>query len=197
MGNNEDFYEHVAARPFPQEWLDKDPDRFQRAWFARVTKEMEQALGPGAGEVAQDRWMYAKATAAMKSQPRLFLRACVLRAIRFWNVVPLRPARGAVSMVVLVGLCAAFSIELGLFLIGLGGLWWRRDAGWMLLFLFIASFAGVHLFYWSNMRMRAPVVPLLALFGARGVRCLFGCAQLQLQGHSGASGLSPQNSWRQ
>ena len=31
----------------------------------------------------------------------------------------------------------------------------------------ILNFTAVHLFYWSNMRMRAPIIPLIALVAAR------------------------------
>ena len=43
----------------------------------------------------------------------------------------------------------------------------------MLPLLLILNFTLVHLFYWSNMRMRAPLVPLIALVAARGIAGLF------------------------
>jgi hypothetical protein len=33
--------------------------------------------------------------------------------------------------------------------------------------LLIASFCAVHLFYWTDARMRAPVMPAVVLFAAR------------------------------
>ena len=39
----------------------------------------------------------------------------------------------------------------------------------MLPLLLILNFTLVHLVYWSNMRMRAPLVPLIALIAARGL----------------------------
>jgi hypothetical protein len=43
---------------------------------------------------------------------------------------------------------------------------WRR---WMPLLLVIAGFTAVHLVYWTNTRMRAPVVPLIAVVAGRAM----------------------------
>jgi len=169
LGNNADFYEHVAARPLTDEWTDREPDRFQAAWFREMTTEMDREIGPNAGEVAQDRWMYRQAWQSISAEPRLFLRACLLRFVRFWNVVPLMPSRSSVSSFVVWGICLGYAIELGLFVIGIGVLLRRPDQRWLLPAAVILNFSLVHLVYWSNMRMRAPLVPLIALVAARGL----------------------------
>ncbi len=43
----------------------------------------------------------------------------------------------------------------------------------MLSLCIILNFTAVHLVYWSNMRMRAPLVPLIALIAARGLSTFF------------------------
>jgi hypothetical protein len=67
------------------------------------------------------------------------------------------------------GLCAGYVIELVLFVAGLASLMWRWDWRWSLQLCVILNFTLVHLVYWSNMRMRAPLVPLIALVAARGL----------------------------
>ena len=57
-----------------------------------------------------------------------------------------------------------WSLFLALF--GLVVLVRQRQVSWLWLVLVIASFALVHLFFWSNMRMRAPVIPAIALIAA-------------------------------
>jgi hypothetical protein len=171
LGNNEDFFHQVAARPLTSAWRDSQPDRFQRTWFRGLISEMDRQIGPGAGEIAQDRWMYGRAGNAIATEPRLFLRACILRFAEFWNVVPLPPSRSAISSVVVWGLCAGYSIELILFIAGLGTLFCRWGDRWMFPLLLILNFTLVHLAYWSNMRMRAPLVPLIALVAARAIAC--------------------------
>jgi hypothetical protein len=169
LGNNQEFFHQVAARPLGAAWRDSQLDRFQRTWFRDLISEMDRQIGPGAGEIAQDRWMYRRARHAIATEPRLFLRASLLRFAEFWNVVPLPPSRSAVSAVVVWGLGAGYSIELVLFVAGLCTLFRRWDDRWMLPLLLILNFTLVHLFYWSNMRMRAPLVPLIALVAVQAI----------------------------
>jgi hypothetical protein len=169
LGNNREFFRQVADRPLLEEWRDSAPDRFQRIWFQDLVSEMDRQIGPGAGEMAQDRWMYRRAWQDIAAEPRLFLRACLLRFAEFWNVVPLTPSRSAFSSAAVWGTCAGYSIELVLFVAGIAGLCRRSDGRWVFPLLLILNFTLVHLFYWSNMRMRAPLVPLIALFASRGI----------------------------
>ena len=55
---------------------------------------------------------------------------------------------------------------LGAALIGLWPAMRLNAAVWMPLLLLIASFSAVHLVYWSNARMRAPVMPAVAVLAA-------------------------------
>jgi hypothetical protein len=174
LGNNEAFFRQVAARSLWDEWRDSKPDRFQEPWFRKLVAEMDREIGPAAGERAQDRWMYRRAWRDIAAEPRLFLRACLLRFAEFWNVVPLSPSRSAVSTLFVWGLGVGYSIELALFVLGLGTLCRRWDDRWMFPVLLVLNFALVHLLYWSNMRMRAPLVPLIALVAARGIAGVFG-----------------------
>lgn len=177
LGNNEAYFQQVAARPLMEEWQDRRPDRFQRAWFRDLVADMSREIGPGADEMVQDRWMYRRAWRDIAGEPRLFLRACLLRFAEFWNVLPLPPSRSTISSIVVWGLGAGYSIELALFLVGLGTLFRHRndrwDDRWILPLLLILNFTLVHLFYWSNMRMRAPLIPLIALVAARGIGAAF------------------------
>ncbi|MEQ9066744.1 MAG: hypothetical protein RLO18_08475, partial [Gimesia chilikensis] len=56
----------------------------------------------------------------------------------------------------------------------LGCLWgvclvvWKRERNWSPLIWLLVSFTIVHLFYWTNMRMRAPLVPAIALLSVFG-----------------------------
>lgn len=191
LGNNADFYEHVAARPLADEWTDREPDRFQAGWFRKMTAEMNREIGPNAGEVGQDRWMYRQAWQSISGEPRLFLRACLLRFVRFWNVVPLMPSRSSVSSFVVWGICLGYAIELGLFVMGIGVLLRRPDERWLVPLAVILNFALVHLVYWSNMRMRAPLVPLIALVAARGLGAVLTARKVKSEvENSGVAGAS-------
>ena len=135
------------------EWREREPDRFQQSWFQHVVSEMDTELGPGAGELAQDRWMYRRARTDISANPRLFVRVCVLRFAEFWNVIPLSPSRTGAAAVVVWGTGAGYAIELILFVVGLISLARKWDDRWGLSLLLILNFTLVHLLYWSNMRM--------------------------------------------
>ena len=169
LGNNDAYFQQVTARPLLEEWRDRAPDQFQHRWFQQLVSEMDREIGPGAGELAQDRWMYRRARRDISANPRLFLRACLLRCAEFWNVIPLSPSRSGISAVLVWGTCAGYAIELSLFVVGLLSLLRRWDDRWFFLLVLILNFSLVHLLYWSNMRMRAPLMPLIAVIASRGV----------------------------
>ncbi len=188
LGNNDAYFQQVAARPLLEEWRDRAPDRFQQSWFQQLVSEMDREVGPGAGELAQDRWMYRRAWADISANPRLFLRACVLRCAEFWNVIPLSPSRSGTSAVLVWGTCAGYTIELTLFVVGVVSLLRRWDDRWALLLVLILNFSLVHLLYWSNMRMRAPLVPLIAVIASRGLAELWARLVAHPQASASASG---------
>jgi hypothetical protein len=174
LGNNTAFFHRVAGRPVAQEWTDAQPDSYQKTWYRNLTEQMDRELGAGAPEIVQDRWMYAQAWSAIANEPRLFLRACLLRLVLFWNVVPLSPSRSSLPSMALWGIGTWYALQLILFVVGSAALVRRRDARWIAFGAGILNFTLVHLFYWSNMRMRAPVVPLLALIAAVGLAVSLG-----------------------
>lgn len=194
LGNNPVFYHEVVARPWGTVWDDAAADwghRAQRgptAWLNGVEAELRTELGPQADdEPCRDRWMYRRARDNIATEPGLFLRSCRLRFLRFWNVVPLSPARGAMPTFVLWSVGLFYAVVTATFLLGLGRLCvsGTRRAGegsggrrasdlipWFWPVLLIASFCLVHLFFWSNARMRAPIVPAIAVVAAAGCRLI-------------------------
>jgi hypothetical protein len=173
LGNNGEFFQHVAERPLTELWSDREPDRFQKAWLTRLTVQRQREIGYHADELAQNQWMYHQAWKSIAAQPGIFLRACALRFVLFWNVVPLLPSRSALPHSVVWALCAGYVVELILFVVGLVSLARIWDWRWVLTLCVILNFTLVHLVYWSNMRMRAPLVPLIALIAADGLSTFF------------------------
>ena len=102
----------------------------------------------------------------------MFVRACIVRLGRLWQLVPhqvdphesvgRRAARVAVGGWYAVGT-----------LLALGGIW-RLGRGlvqppWAWGTILVLSVTAVHLVYWTNMRMRAPLIPQVALLAGLGV----------------------------
>jgi hypothetical protein len=110
----------------------------------------------------------------MRDEPRMFLRACVYRLSRFWGVLPLAlPQDTPRERMLRYAIAAFYSVELSLALLGAWHL--RRDlraSPWLFALLLAASFTLVHTFYWTDMRMRAPVMPAVALAAAVGAGVL-------------------------
>jgi hypothetical protein len=173
LGNNGEFFRHVAERPLTELWSDQEPDRFQQAWLTRLTAQRQREIGYHADELAQNQWMYHQAWKSIAAQPGVFLRACALRFVLFWNVVPLLPSRSTLPHSVVWGFCAGYMAEFILFVAGLASLARGWDRRWVLSLCVILNFTAIHLVYWSNMRMRAPLVPLIALIAARGLSTFF------------------------
>lgn len=164
LGNNPVFYREVVAQPWGTVWGGES----LAAWQRSLEIQMRQEMPPIEGEIARDRWMYDRAWENIAEQPRMFVRACVLRFLRFWNVAPLAPASAGLPSI------AGTLIAVFYVFVTLGFLWglvrlsrpeWRN---WAPLVLLIVAFTAIHLVYWTNMRMRAPVVPMIALLSARG-----------------------------
>ena len=169
LGNNPVFYEEVVNRSWGTTWDAASGQRSQSSWIVEVQAEMDREIGADATESQRDRWMSRRAWRNISDNPGSFFRACLLRLCRFWNIVPHGSAGRAVSGPVLWTIGLFYSITgLGMLvgLIRLGRLEWQR---WLPLIVLILSFTAVHLVYWSNVRMRTPLIPIVALLATRGV----------------------------
>jgi hypothetical protein len=163
LGNNPAFYREVVDQPLGTVW-DGSHGPGQAVWIDGVYREMEQAGIDS--EVEGDRWMARRAWRHIADEPRHFVQACLLRFMAFWNIVPSGPAAADVAPVVRYGSGAYYVVVFGLALVGTVKVLRTAAARWMPLVLLIASFSAVHLVYWSNVRMRAPVMPAVALLAA-------------------------------
>ncbi|GIT27999.1 MAG: membrane protein [Planctomycetaceae bacterium] len=173
LGNNPVFYEQVVRRRLGTTWNDttSDPGRTPADW----RDSLEQRLGvPPQGVAAErkrDIKMYRLAMTNVADDPTGFLRACLLRVLRFWTPWPSESApesswpvalkwgrRGMVRGNV-AGQCCG---DCGP---GRGG--WALNGGLRCCNLLAISL--VHVVFWSTMRMRAPVMPIVFLLACVGL----------------------------
>ena len=165
LGNNDEAYREEVAKPFGTLWD-------SRLWQNSLEEDLRAAGIAPHDELARDRWMSQRAWEWISQHPREFAAACWLRVRRFWNINPAGSDATAMPRVIRWGTAAFFVLELTMAAIGLWRL--RRDdwSAWWPLVVLIISFSAVHLVYWSNLRMRAPIEPVLALLAAFAVsRC--------------------------
>jgi len=168
LGNNETFFEAVLNQPLGVTWGDYTPEDplSQPRWARRVNKKLNE-LGAKT-EFERDRAQYQMAFQEIREQPWSFVRACGLRQLRFWSPIPVGPEANSYPTALLLGLWVFYG---ALYLFAITGIVQILTSGadktrWLWSFALIITIATVHCFYWSNARMRAPLIPSLALLAA-------------------------------
>lgn len=164
LGNNPAFYREVVLQPWGTVW-DGSVGGGQEEWVQATTREL-QAAGI-TGEVAQDRWMSRRALEHIQSEPDLFVRACLLRLRRFWSLTPGGGDAAVLPTGLRLPLAGFYAAVFLLAAVGLVRAACRQWGIWAPSILLLAAFVAVHFVYWSNARMRAPVVPVILLLAAR------------------------------
>ena len=100
------------------------------------------------------------------AEPGHFVEAAIHRVRSLWNTVPSGETAGASEAVIaLIGVFYGVVLVAGL----LGAFLTVRRGDFVQslpLYTLIIAVQFVHLFYWTNTRMRAPLVPAIALFAA-------------------------------
>lgn len=129
-------------------------------------------------EIERDRWQRDRALEHIRDQPGLFLRSIVYRVERLWSLAPVGPEAASIPAGVRWSVGGFYLLVHLLALLGAVRLahaaWQNRrpitshPPAWWPLLLLIAAFVAVHAVYWTDARMRAPLVPAVALLAARG-----------------------------
>jgi len=179
LANNPVLYEHLHAS-VSREW---NEEAFHALWRS------ERMEVEGAGEIASDRLANRLAMETIRSEPRDFVRGCVVRMGWFWAMWPSeRQAGPTVRWEIFLWYSAVY---LGAVVGSVRGLLaWRQGVrgytatqnqwavlrklrwmwiGWAPGVTLVISLMMVHSVYWSNMRMRGPAVPVISLLAACGI----------------------------
>jgi 4-amino-4-deoxy-L-arabinose transferase-like glycosyltransferase len=154
LANNTAYYDDVLHGPAGAVWSGPH----QADWVARM-----QRLTTGMTEPAADRVLHGAGMAMIVERPRDFASASLGRLARFWGIAP---ADGVYPAWLRIA-CASWTVPLWIALVaGLarGETWtWPRLAAPLALL----GLSAVHALYWTDLRMRAPVVPAIALLAAQ------------------------------
>ncbi|HVJ86301.1 MAG TPA: hypothetical protein VM452_11695 [Caulifigura sp.] len=164
LGNNEAYYDEVVRQPLGTVW-DGSRGPGQSAW---VTKINEDLVAAGIdGEINTDRWMKDRAWKAIRAQPGTFLLACARRFLAFWSVRPHADSASTAGRALAIVSAGWYTL---LWLALAVGIWNALKHGGCaveLSLLLIAAFTLVHLVYWTDARMRAPIMPAIAVLVVR------------------------------
>lgn len=169
LGNNDLYYRHLRTHSWRTPWSAAELD-------ARVHRDR---LATGSvDETVLDQRDYQEARAHIAREPAMFARACLVRLATFWDVAPRGSGDGATGRWKSAARWAVAAWYVLEWLLVVAGLWslgrhsLRGHCGWGLL-LTLACLLP-HVVYWSDMRMRAPAMPVAAVLAATGGRWLFG-----------------------
>jgi 4-amino-4-deoxy-L-arabinose transferase-like glycosyltransferase len=163
LGNNPEFYRFLEQSRWGDVWDSRHLDQ----QYLQVRRQY------GNDELRADRWAYDQAVATISHEPAGFLRACIFRVSSLWGVVPhqvdaaesvgKRWARYAVG--------AWYAAILVLAVVGVDVLGRQLCyPPWLWGLLLCLTFTAMHTIYWSNLRMRAPLMPVICLAATVGVR---------------------------
>lgn len=153
LANNPVYYDEVLDGPRGAVWTGHN----QWVWWDSVNRSNQ-----GMPEPEADRHMRAEAVRFIASRPHDFARATLARLGRFWGLAPAE----AVYPRWLRMATACWTIPLWCALaVGLGSrrLWRWPNASAPAC---VIGLTLVHAVYWTDLRMRAPILPAIALIAA-------------------------------
>jgi hypothetical protein len=157
LANNPAYYADVVDGAPGAVWSGPN----QAAWFEWVARSTA-----GLTPAQADRVLQAEGWRMLRERPGTFLRASIARLGRFWGIAP----SSAIYSRAERWATAAWTIPLWIALVsGLlrRGLWRWPAIGAPLM---LAGLTAVHAVYWTDMRMRVPIVPAIALIAAGRIR---------------------------
>lgn len=158
LAYNEVFYGEVVAGPAPVWEADSLAE-----WQARLEAETL-----GMSEVERDKYHYAAGNQFARQDPARAAQIAAYEMVGFWRAVP-HTATGAAGAL----LGVFFLVTAGLAAVGAYVSWRKRPTAVLIVYL-LAAETLVHAWYWSDVRMRVPFHPLLAVLAAAGLATLFG-----------------------
>lgn len=171
LAHNPTYHVQLAERPFAPVW---DGESL-RKWQAQVEDDLSREnpplditrLSPEV-EIGRDEWMSDTAWRILLNDPVMTFRSGISLLTRLWNIVPQGQQADALSPLARWGMGVFYGV---VFLLMLAGFFTTlRDWPlWAPPALLIGSVTVVHMLYWADMRMRAPLVPAIALFAVAGL----------------------------
>jgi hypothetical protein len=176
LANNDDFYSHITDFEKTTPWDSLEFDRRNKK--PSLIDEINAAIDGAEWvvEISTDRRHYERAMQTIKARPVMFAYSCLYRVAQFWSPLPnkLTADESWKRALLRYATCAWY---LGVYAAAMAGVWRQRGkllrSPWIWSVLLCLVFTGVHTFYWSNLRMRAPLMPFVAIVAAVGAAYVF------------------------
>jgi len=173
LGHNPFYAAAVADKPWGAVWESTNDARWLEWIETQLTAEgiPVERVSPEA-ELDRDRWMTSQAWHYIRTSPAASLRCSLTLLGRMWNVAPLETRSRTLPGWIRWSIGGFYVVVFAALIDGLWSLSRKEWLRWWPMVLLIATFSTVHALYWADMRMRAPLVPAIALLAARGVKSL-------------------------
>jgi hypothetical protein len=187
LANNNVFYNYLRCDDSGLPWdpmqrravtLEDGPIHFEeRMRPERLTGLFRKGIGEDARSYEEilDGLLYEAAFRDITAQPIVFAYSCLYRVAQLWSPLPhkLTADESWKRAILRYATCAWY---FAVYAAVIAGIWKLRGkllrSPWVWGGLLCLVFTGVHTFYWSNMRMRAPLMPFVAVLAAVGA-CSF------------------------
>lgn len=171
LANNPEFYAYLQSAPWGSVW---DAREFNERWRSEQKGPLS-SLDPADRELESDRRAYAAAWENIGREPLVFAYSCLARLGRLWNVLPHQtsPDESTSRRGLRFAIAIWYTLEMLLAAAGIALL--RRRlllSPWAWGTILVVSLSAVHTIFWTDMRMRAPLVIVVALLAAQGVLVL-------------------------
>ncbi|QEH36411.1 hypothetical protein OJF2_49750 [Aquisphaera giovannonii] len=153
LANNPTYFRDVLDSAGAEVWTGDD----QWNWWDSVNRATAGMTEPEA-----DRFLRDSVLRLVAERPRVFARACLDRLARFWGLAPAQPVYSARVRVASAAWTGPLWAALLVGLLNRKAWRWPRIAAPAA----ILGLTMVHVFYWTDLRMRAPIVPAIALVAA-------------------------------
>ncbi|MEX2173968.1 MAG: hypothetical protein WD872_06365, partial [Pirellulaceae bacterium] len=176
LGNNPSFYDWLRNSESDLPWdveRDLTPQQLSAEKMLHVESLVDAIFENQPAELVTDAAYANLASQNMQRDPAGCALASLYRIGQLWSPLPHKlTADESTGRMLLRHLTAAWYC--GVYLLSAVGAWrlrWKLvQQPWLWGVLLCLAFTAVHTLYWSNLRMRAPLMPFVALVAAAGLR---------------------------
>lgn len=168
LANNPHLYQHFKSNGPDRNW---DSDSFHKLWAKRRSEdprnldfwkaEVPEGIvhEPDIDELKDDKLAQETAIATIKADPETFVKSCLFRAGWLWTIYP-NVDEDQERERLIIGIWYGIWFTMAVL-----GMLWLREAltsrVWLMPILLVLTLTAIHVIYWSNMRMRAPMMPVV------------------------------------
>jgi hypothetical protein len=166
LANNPEFYSYLRSARWGIPWA------APHGFAYDLPLIFGGPVPPEYRELLWDRFLYGEAKDTIRDEPSTFLFSCCYRVVQLWSPLPHQltadesMGRRLLRYTACVWYCAVYVLAA----IGIWRLRWKLlRPPWVWGVLLCVAFTAVHTFYWTNLRMRAPLMPFVAMVAGAGV----------------------------